>query len=106
VLRPHPRTGAPILCCNASHSDRIVELDGPESETLIQALFARLYAAENRYAHHWRNGDLIVWDNLALQHARPPVPHGVVRTLQRVEIGSASYHDLMPPELLAAYGAA
>jgi taurine dioxygenase len=103
VLKPHPRTGEPILYLNASHSDRIVELSAGESESLIQELFARLYDPANRYEHRWRRGDLIVWDNLALQHARPPVPHGVARTLQRVEIGSRSYEELMPPELHAAY---
>lgn len=103
VLKPHPRTGRPILYLNASHSDRIVELAAGESESLIQELFARLYDPANRYEHHWRHGDFIVWDNLALQHARPQVPPGVVRTLQRVEIGSKAYEDLMPPELHAAY---
>lgn len=103
VLKPHPGTGKPILYLNASHSDRIVELGTEESEALIQELFALLYAPANRYDHHWRNGDLLVWDNLALQHARPPVPEGVARTLRRVEIGSALYQELMPPQLLAAY---
>lgn len=87
ILKPHPRTGEPIVYCNASHSDRVVELAEPESECVIQDLFARLYAPANRYEHHWR----------------PAVPPGVVRTLQRVEIGSRSYEDLMPPELMAAY---
>lgn len=103
VLKPHPRTGRPILYCNASHSDRIVELPAPESESLIEELFRRLYDPASRYEHRWQSGDLVVWDNLALQHARPAVPRGAVRTLQRVEIGSASYEELMPPELLAAY---
>lgn len=103
VLKPHPRTGEPILYLNASHSDRIVELDADESESIVQDLFARLYDPANRYQHHWRNGDFVIWDNLALQHARPEVVPGVTRTLQRVEMGSASYMELMPPELLEAY---
>ena len=104
VLKPHPRTGAPILYLNANHSDRIVELGAEESESLVLELFARLYDPAGRYDHHWRSGDLVIWDNLALQHARPRVPPGAVRTLQRVEIGAASYMELMPPALMAAYG--
>jgi len=103
VLKPHPRTAEPILYLNASHSDRIVELNPEESEKLVQELFARLYDPANGYDHRWRNGDFVVWDNLALQHARAPVPPGVPRTLQRVEIGAASYMDLMPTALMAAY---
>jgi len=103
VLKPHPRTGEPILYLNANQSDRIVELEAAESEDLIQALFQRLYAPAHRYEHHWRNGDFIVWDNLALQHARKPVPPGVVRTLQRVEIGACPWSDMAPEGLVAGY---
>lgn len=103
LLMPHPRTGGAILYLNASHTDRIVELEAEQSEHLIQALFARLYAAENRYEHRWRKGDLLVWDNLALQHARPAVAPGATRTLQRVTIGTHSNIELMPDELWAAY---
>lgn len=103
VLKPHPRTGEPIMYLNASHSDRIVELEADQSESVIENLFQRLYDPANRYEHHWRKGDLVIWDNLALQHARPKVVPGATRKLQRVEVGSASYMDLMPPELLDYY---
>ncbi len=103
LLMAHPRTEQPILYVNASHSDRIAELSAQESESLIEELFRWLYDPANRYDHHWRNGDFVVWDNLALQHARAAVPPDVPRTLQRVEIGSTSARDLMPPELLSAY---
>jgi taurine dioxygenase len=97
LLKPHPRTGAPILYLNASHTDRILELAPDESERLIQELFGRLYDPANRYEHRWRTGDFLVWDNLALQHARPRAAPGVVRTLQRVEIGAVGYAEQMPP---------
>lgn len=106
VLKAHPRTGAPIIYVNGSHTDRILGAPLDEGESLIQELFARLYDDGNRYEHHWRTGDFIVWDNLALQHARPRSAPGVTRTLQRVEIGSASYMEQMPPQLLAAYAGA
>lgn len=104
LLKPHPRTGATILYLNASHTDRIVELAADESESLIQAVFNHLYSNAHCYEHRWTNGDFIVWDNLALQHRRPASPHGIPRTLQRVEIGSSSYAEQMPGQVLAAYG--
>lgn len=106
LLKQHPRTGAAILYLNASHTDRIIELSADESENLIQELFGHLYSGAHCYVHRWMNGDLIVWDNLALQHRRPESPRGVPRTLQRVEIGSNSYAQQMPPEVLEAYGVA
>jgi len=106
LLKAHPRTGATILYLNASHTDRIIELSPDESESLIQELFGHLYSGAHCYEHHWTNGDFIVWDNLALQHRRPESPRGISRTLQRVEIGSSSYAEQMPPEVLEAYGIA
>lgn len=103
VLKPHPRTGLPIIYVNASHTDRIIELSDSDSEALINELFGCLYAESNVYEHHWRNGDFVVWDNLALQHARPESPSHVPRKLQRAEIGTADYRSQMPPELIAAY---
>jgi taurine dioxygenase len=104
ILKAHPRTGEAILYLNASHSDRIVELPGNESESLIHTLFRYLYERAPRYEHRWANGDFIVWDNLALQHMRPASPPSVARTLQRVEIGPSSYMEHMPQEVMKAYG--
>lgn len=44
------------------------------SAELLKELFATLYAAERRYEHIWRRGELVIWDNLAIQHARTRGP--------------------------------
>jgi taurine dioxygenase len=44
------------------------------SAELLKELFATLYAAERRYEHIWRRGALVIWDNLAIQHARTRGP--------------------------------
>lgn len=41
---------------------------------------------ETTYVHEWSVGDLIVWDNLALAHARPPFDSSEPRTLRRTPI--------------------
>jgi hypothetical protein len=39
---------------------------------------------KNIVEHHWRTSDLVVWDNIALQHARPNVTaEGPARTLRK-----------------------
>ena len=103
LLRPHPRTGQIILSLNENHTDRIVELDESDGEALIQQLFAHLYSGMYSYEHSWRNGDFIIWDNIALQHGRPDPPPGIQRTLRRVELSEHHYAELMPTQVMATY---
>ena len=39
------------------------------------------------YRHVWRPRDVVVWDNIALQHAREVFDPKYKRHLQRVRIG-------------------
>jgi taurine dioxygenase len=88
VLWEHPRTGEPVLYVNAMQTDSVVGLPEPESEALLARLWAVLYDAGNVYRHEWRVGDLVLWDNIAVQHARGDVQPGVGRTLRRVPVGT------------------
>jgi taurine dioxygenase len=102
VLWDHPRTGETILFVN-TRTDRIMGLEPEESEDLLQELFDHLYSGAHTYAHPWSNGDFLVWDNLALQHGRPPTPAGARRRLQRVAIGDNPELSRIPAELIARY---
>jgi taurine dioxygenase len=55
-----------------------------ESDELLEATFAHLYDKAARYDHAWQVQDLVIWDNIALQHGRPRNPHAVRRSLRRV----------------------
>jgi taurine dioxygenase len=102
---PHPRTGEPILYLTEYHAERILELEPAESERLIAELKAHLYAPENIYTHAWRRYDLLIWDNLAVQHARPEVAEQAAgrRVLQRVAVNQASL-ELMVDRAWARMG--
>jgi taurine dioxygenase len=85
IGRRHPRTGREMLYISQMNTSEIVELEHDESEELLEALFAHLYAPATTWEHDWRSGDLVVWDNLATQHARSVVKaEGPVRTLRKV----------------------
>jgi len=82
---PHPRTGRTILYVSQMMTSEIVGLPPDESEELLETLFSYLYDPDHLWQHDWREGDLVLWDNLALQHARPTVSlEGPARTLRKV----------------------
>jgi taurine dioxygenase len=91
----HPRAVHPVithdtwsgdaaLMVSEQQTDRILDWPAEQSEDTLQALFALLYQPDNVYEHEWREGDLLVWDNLALQHGRPELTNEGERTLRRV----------------------
>lgn len=84
----HPVTGDPMLFVSELMASHVEGMDDAASEALLQDLFKTLYADDNVYEHRWATGDLIVWDNLACQHARRDTPATSRRTLRRVAIGS------------------
>ncbi len=85
IMLPHPRTGKPILYVSQQNTREIVEVPGDEGEALLQKLFGELYGPNRVYEHEWRDGDLLVMDNLAVQHGRGDVAlDGPTRTLRKV----------------------
>jgi taurine dioxygenase len=88
VLWPHHRTGRPILAVWEQHTDALLPLDPDASTALVEDLYAHLYQPSHTYVHRWRPGDLVLWDNHAIQHGRPALG-AAPRTLRRVAIGPA-----------------
>jgi taurine dioxygenase len=92
----HPRTGDPILYVTQAQTARFNGLSHHDSDGLLEALFAILYDPRQIFEHRWHRGDLLLWDNVRLQHARPPL-HGVTRrTLQRVVVGDKGLYEQVP----------
>ncbi len=95
AIWPHPRTGEPLLFVNEQHGWRFVGLSQRESDALFDEVFAHLYRPEAVYQHHWRPGDLVVWDNLALQHGRRANANAVARSLRRVVLNDVSNAEMV-----------
>lgn len=102
VVRTHPRTGQELLYLCQANTHSIKGLDPDASEDLIERLFAVLYAPENVFAYEWSDGDLIVWDNWSLHHARPDVDlEGPARTLRKIGLPMES--SIRESSLIATY---
>jgi taurine dioxygenase len=95
VCLRHPKTGRELLFVTAQHAARLIEVDEDRSAHLIRQLFDHIYRPEFEYAHDWQPHDLLVWDNLAMQHTRPRTtePSEGSRVLQRVMLGRYSFTD-------------
>jgi taurine dioxygenase len=84
IAHHHPRTGETLLYVCQQMTNAIADLPKSESDELLESLFQHLYAQEKIFAHEWRKNDLVMWDNLALQHARANVKSdGPPRTLRK-----------------------
>lgn len=91
----HRRTGRPFAFICENYVTEIDDLSRSESDAMLKVIFDTIYAPAAHYVHVWQLGDLLVWDNLALQHARTVAspPSTGSRILQRVAIGAHNFPD-------------
>jgi taurine dioxygenase len=97
VVQRQAGTGRPFIFVNGQSTACLIGLSEADSDALLEELLSYLYAEDNVYEHRWTNGDLVLWDNLALQHARDRITGGV-RTLQRVTVARFSYEAQYPAD--------
>jgi taurine dioxygenase len=81
-----PHTDQKTLMVNELLTSHIIGMPRQQSEALLQELFGHLYAPDNVYTHHWQTNDVIVWDNLALNHCRPAELGSPARHLRRLSL--------------------
>jgi taurine dioxygenase len=92
----HHRTSHPILYVNESQHARFNELDRETSDALFEELFDILYRPDAIFSHSWATGDLLIWDNLSLQHGRAALDNLGQRSLQRVSVADVGGGDMLP----------
>ena len=68
----NPSTGKTAIWVNKLTTISIEDMEPNASATLIDEVQSHFYDEGLAYSHAWRSGDLILWDNLVLQHARLP----------------------------------
>jgi taurine dioxygenase len=96
ILMCHPTNGQEVLSVNEMQTDYILDMDRDSSEEILASIRKVLYAPENTYTHRWAAGDLVIWDNIAVQHGRPSPPEDSPRTLRRVTMATHGVTDLVP----------
>lgn len=67
IVRTHPDTGEKALYLGL-HASHILGLPEAAGRALLAELLEHATQPEFVYTHHWRSGDLVIWDNRALLH--------------------------------------
>ena len=68
IVLTHPVSGRRCLYANPGYAIRINELPAKESDELLAFLFEHQTRLEYRYANHWEEGDVLMWDNMRTIH--------------------------------------
>jgi taurine dioxygenase len=86
LVRRHPDTGTPALYLSRLMTRNIVGMERAASDALLGELFDHCEHERFVYAHSWTLGDLLLWDNRCLNHARNDFPAHEDRHLRRVTV--------------------
>jgi taurine dioxygenase len=91
----HPVTSEPFVYLSELHTNHIVGMLRAQSDELLRKVFEMMYDPSHFYEHVWRTGDLVIWNNRTVQHARGEIPmvDAPPRTIRRVGVGPVSFSD-------------
>lgn len=87
LVRTHPLTQEKILFMNIAYEVEFERMSFDNGNKLFKRLYDHILNLENKYEHHWNNGDVVFWDNRATIHYRPSFNSNVRRVLKRITIG-------------------
>ncbi|MEK9672489.1 MAG: TauD/TfdA family dioxygenase [Rhodospirillaceae bacterium] len=97
LVRVHPGSGRKGLYL-ASHASHIYGMPVADGKMLLMDLMEHATQREFVHTHHWKVGDLVIWDNRCTMHrARPFDDLAFKRDMRR-----ATVQDLNYPEITVA----
>ena len=85
LVKIHPRTGRPALYIGR-HAHAIPGMTEAESEALLDELVRFACQAPRTYLHHWKPGDVVIWDNRCVLHRARPYDHREPRVMMHTRI--------------------
>src|SRR5437016_9607174 len=85
LVRTHPVTGRRSLYLS-SHAGTILGWPVPEARAFLRDLVEHATQRQFVYAHRWRVGDLVMWDNRQTMHRARPFPVHEPRDMRRTPL--------------------
>lgn len=78
----------------ASHAGAIEGMDFELGRALLARLIEESTDGSRAYVHHWRTGDVVLWDNRATMHRGRPWPETQARLMVRTTISARGVDGL------------
>jgi taurine dioxygenase len=104
LVRKHDETGHDAIFFNSNRTDRVFGWNRSESDALLNRLHSHMTQAKYEYAHSWRIGDILVWDNRSVVHCvNMDYPVGELRRHHRILIEGS---PVISSDMLVHEGAA
>jgi len=82
----HPETGRRALYLGRRRNAYIEGMTLEESDALLDEVWAHATRDQFAWRHHWRAGDLVLWDNRCTMHRRDAFDPGARRVMHRTQI--------------------
>ena len=82
----HPESGRPVLYLGRRANAYIPELSPDEGDALLDDLWSYTTRPEHFWAHHWRAGDVVMWDNRCTMHRRDDFDPETRRIMHRSQV--------------------
>ena len=99
----------PVNGCNAvylaSHAYAVEGMSPDAGKALIDELMSVATAPGTSYAHEWKSGDVVMWDNRATMHRGRPWPAHEARVMVRTTVSATAadgLESIRPPTQQAA----
>jgi taurine dioxygenase len=87
MIYRNPHNGRNCIWVSELQTARVLDMDWEKSRDLLHSIYDHVYQPAHVFEHRWRNGDFVIWDNIALQHMRRSLKECGKRVLQRVIVG-------------------
>src|SRR5437868_1090753 len=86
LVRTERDTGRKALFLGRRPNAYVLGLRVPDSEALLDALWAHATKPEFAMCHVWQVGDVLMWNNLSVMHRRDPFDETARRIMHRTQI--------------------
>ena len=86
LVLENPATGQCSLYMSPNHTEAIEDMGHDQAQPLFDRLLEHALRPDNIYRHQWRNGDVLLWDNVRLLHRRDGFDDRLPRLAKRTTV--------------------